>query len=156
MTEVPFQDQIPNIHCFGCGADNQMGLRIKSTWCGDGESICLFQPLPHHAAGPSDVVNGGIIATVTDCHSVCTAIADGYKRAGRAIGEGKFIEYATGTLNIRYMAPAPLGPILEFRATIIEVKQKTTTLTCVATADGKPIAKGKVIAVRVPDDWRDR
>ena len=29
------QDQLPNNHCYGCGADNSDGLQIKSHWRGD-------------------------------------------------------------------------------------------------------------------------
>ena len=89
MTKRAFQDQIPGIHCFGCGPDNPEGLKIKSYWEGPGRSLCCFRPAPHHSAGPRHFVNGGIIATVMDCHAICTAMAEGYESAGREIGEGE-------------------------------------------------------------------
>ncbi len=76
------QDAIPHNHCWGCGTLNPRGLRIKSYAEGDG-TVCRFQPSPEHMAGPTHVVNGGIIAAVIDCHCVCTAIADAYRAAGR-------------------------------------------------------------------------
>src|SRR5262249_21321656 len=75
-----------------------------------------FRPHPEHAAGPRHVLNGGIIATVLDCHGVCTAVADGYRRAGRRIGDGEPIWFATGTLTVTYAKPAPVDADLELNA----------------------------------------
>ena len=33
---IAIQDAIPDNHCWGCGARNPQGLRIKSYWDGDG------------------------------------------------------------------------------------------------------------------------
>ena len=77
-----FQDLIQGNHCFGCGPHNPAGLQIKSTWSGEKESVCVFQPSAHHCAAPTKFLNGGIIATIIDCHSVCTAIAYAYRQAG--------------------------------------------------------------------------
>src|SRR5690606_24999567 len=100
-----FQDRISGNHCYGCGPDNAGGLRIKSYWSGDNESVCHFTPLPHHSAGPAHYVNGGIIATLIDCHCVCTAIAKGYRLAGREVGQGEAIWFATGRLEVDYKYP---------------------------------------------------
>ena len=153
MTTQAFQDQIPDIHCFGCGPDNREGLRIKSQWSGASESRCLFRPAPHHTAGPRHTVNGGIIATVMDCHGICTAIADGYRRAGRDIGQGEEVVYVTGSLSVTYLAPAPIDADLEFKASISSFGEKKTILTCTAASRGELVATGEVVAVRVPADW---
>jgi acyl-coenzyme A thioesterase PaaI-like protein len=150
-----FQDLIPGIHCFGCGPDNPEGLRIKSYWSGEKEAICCFVPRAHHI-GPPRIVNGGIIATVIDCHSVCTAIADAYKRAGRGIGEGGLIPYVTGTLKVTYLAPTPIDAQLEAKALILLTTDKKTVVECTITANGVVTAKGEVIAVRVPGSLANR
>ncbi len=31
---IAIQDQVPHHHCYGCGADNDKGLQIKSYWPG--------------------------------------------------------------------------------------------------------------------------
>lgn len=78
MPPIAFQDQIPDNNCYGCGPGNREGLRIKSFW--DGEAaVCTYRPEHHHSAGPPQFLNGGIIATLIDCHSVCTAIANAYR-----------------------------------------------------------------------------
>ena len=75
------QDGLHGNHCYGCGAWNDKGLQIKSYWDGD-VSVCVFQPEPHHAAMPPDVMNGGTIASIIDCHCVCSAMADAYRTEG--------------------------------------------------------------------------
>jgi acyl-coenzyme A thioesterase PaaI-like protein len=143
-----FQDQIPGITCFGCGPNNPNGLQIKSYWSGPNEAVCRFQPGARHN-GPPGIVNGGIIATVIDCHAVCTAIADGYRRAERAIGEGAFIPYVTGALNIVFHAPTPMEHPFEVSAVVSEVTPKKTVLTCEVRSDGRITATASVVAVRL-------
>src|SRR5690242_4201687 len=86
-----FQDLMPFNHCWGCGADNPAGLQLKSTWSADepGVAIATFRPRAEHMAGPRHVLNGGIIATLLDCHGVCTSVADAYRHEGRSIGHGE-------------------------------------------------------------------
>ena len=118
-----FQPKMAGNHCFGCGAWNENGLRIMSTWDGE-DSVCVFEPRGHHAAMPPDVMNGGIIAAVIDCHSVCTAIADGYRRAGREIGEGEPLWYATGSLRVNYRKPTPVAGPITVRTRITRVDRQ--------------------------------
>jgi len=144
---------MPFNHCWGCGADNPAGLRLKSRWAGDGLAVATFVPEPQHMAGPSHVLNGGIIATVLDCHGVCTAVADAYRRAGREIGEGETIWFATGSLDVRYRSPAPIGAELGLRARVIEAGERTTRVACELLAGDDACASADVVAVRVPPDW---
>src|SRR5919205_3165548 len=123
MTTRAIQDAIPGNHCWGCGPLNPRGLHVKSFWEGD-ESVCRFEPAPEHMAGPTHVVNGGIIAAVVDCHSVCTAIADAYRAAGRELGSDPLLWFATASLAIDYLAPAPIAHPLELRARVTEVGRR--------------------------------
>jgi hypothetical protein len=59
----------------------------------------LWTPCPERAAGPRHLVNGGIIATLLDCHGVCTALADAYRREGREVGTDPEIWYATTSIT---------------------------------------------------------
>ncbi|WP_237065224.1 PaaI family thioesterase [Microbulbifer guangxiensis] len=154
MRERPaIQDQIPDNHCYGCGPENDRGLQIKSYWTGEDESICEFSPAPHHCAGPTQYLNGGIIATVMDCHTICTAIADGYRQAGRETGTGDKIWYATGRLDVQYRAPASIDEPVELTAKILERSERKTRLSCELKSGGQVCATADVIAVRVPDNW---
>ena len=148
-----FQDQIPNNHCYGCDAENPDGLQIKSFWTEEGASSCSFMPSSHHCAGPTHFLNGGIISTIIDCHCVCTAIAKGYQMAGRSIGGGETIWFATGKLDVSFLKPVAIDCEVELQATIQEAKQNKITIDCQLLSEGVVCAKAKVVAVRVPNEW---
>jgi acyl-coenzyme A thioesterase PaaI-like protein len=153
--KVPFQDLMPFNHCWGCGADNPDGLRLKSRWSIDDadEALATFRSGAEHVAGPAHVLNGGIIATVLDCHGVCTAVADAYRQEGRTIGAGETIWFATGTLTVTYERPAPVGAELELRARVIERSARTTAVECALDVSGERCARADLVAVRVPASW---
>ena len=148
-----FQDLMPNNNCFGCGPDNEQGLRIKSYWSGDNEAVCRFHPAAHHSAGPDIYLNGGIISTLIDCHSVCTAVAKAYQLAGRQIGEGDLIWYVTGGLNVTFKRPVAIRSELLLTAAVVEIKEKKMTIHCSLVSNNQECAVGEVVAVRVPGEW---
>lgn len=149
MSARAFQDLIgPENHCHGCGPENPKGHRIKSYWDGD-EAVCHFTPQPHHCAGSTDVVNGGIIASLIDCHSINFAMAEAYRREGREIGSDPKIWYVTANLNINYRAGAPIANTLELRARISKIDGRKTWIACTLSADGKVCADAEVLAIRI-------
>ena len=144
------QDKIRDNHCYGCGADNPLGLQIKSHW--DGEvSTCTYHPRPEQSAGPTQYLYGGLIASLIDCHSCGTAMANYYDREGREIGSDPQIWCVTGRLTVNYLKPTPI----ELRAIIVECTDKKTILNTTLSSGGEITAEGEVIAVRVPPSWRD-
>jgi len=152
MTEQAIQDLIPGHSCFGCGRDNPDGLQIKSFWNHEtGESVCTFYPQSHHMAGPA-ILNGGIIATIMDCHSVNTAMAATYLTEGRAIGENPPIWCVTGAMELRYRKPTPLEGPITLRARVIESDGRKTAIACSLFANEIETVTAKVTAVKV--DWR--
>ena len=149
MSAAFFQDYIRNNHCFGCAPGNPHGFRIKSAWQAPGESVCRFTPREFHCSASPDIVHGGVIASLIDCHCVCTAIADAYRRDGRNIGEGTEIMYVTAALNVSYKKPTPLGPTLTLTAVIEETTPKKTVLRCTVHIDDAVYVEADVTAVRV-------
>ena len=79
----------------------QKRIKNKIFWDGN-ETVCIFTPQAHHAAMPPDVMNGGTISALIDCHCVCSSIADAYRYEDREIGEGELIWYATASLSIQF------------------------------------------------------
>jgi acyl-coenzyme A thioesterase PaaI-like protein len=151
--EKAIQDSIPHNHCWGCGTLNPRGLQVKSYVEGD-ETVCRFQPWPEHMAGPTHVVNGGIIAAVIDCHTICTAIADAYRAAGLPIGAEPLRWAVTASLKIDYLAPTPIGEPMELRARVREVKGRKRVVECTLRSGGRDCARAVVVAVEVPAAWR--
>jgi acyl-coenzyme A thioesterase PaaI-like protein len=157
MEQQSFQEQLAALgfqHCWGCGIANEHGLRLKSYWSDDGESdngeaVCVWHPQPYHIAAPG-IVNGGILATLIDCHSAATACADAYLAAGRAIQPGgEPLVYLTAQLDVRYLRPTPTGGPLTLRARVVERGERRTTVECsVVGVSGIESARGTVVCAR--------
>ena len=115
--------------------------------------MARFTPKAHHCAGPTHFVNGGILATVIDCHCICTAAAAAYRDRGREIGSNPEIYYATLKLDVEYLRPTPIDAELELQARIVERADQTYVLSCAVNADGKTRVRARVEAVEVPSSW---
>jgi acyl-coenzyme A thioesterase PaaI-like protein len=152
MPPSSIQSRLEGNSCFGCGAANESGLRIESFYEG-GESVCTFEPAPEHSAGPKHVLNGGILATVIDCHAVCTAMAAAYEAEGREIGSEPPLWYATGSLKVDYLLPCPIDGEVVVRARVQSSEGRKTWVDVSAVAKGREVARGSVLAVRVPPEW---
>ncbi len=147
------QDQMVGNHCWGCGADNPEGLHLKSFW--DGElAVATFHPSPAFAAGPLHVLNGGIIATVLDCHGVCTAIARAYDEEQRPIGGDPEIWFATTSMTVDYLRPTPIGEAVDLSGAVVASDERGTSVACTLACAGKVRARATVRSVRVPEEWR--
>ncbi len=144
-----FQDHMPENICFGCGVHNQEGLQIKSFWDGE-ESVCHWSSEKKYQGWPN-LLNGGILATLVDCHCMGSAMADAYKREDRSLDSDPIYRYATGTLTVKYIRPTPNNKPLELRAKVKEVKGRKTTLECKVLVEGEVTAEADVIAIRVFD-----
>jgi acyl-coenzyme A thioesterase PaaI-like protein len=149
--EPAFQDHYPDdvSHCYGCGRLNEHGHRIKSYWEGE-ESVCIFLPEPYHTAIPG-YVYGGLIASLIDCHSTGTAAAAAYRAAGREMDTEPPLRFVTGSLHVDYLAPTPLGAPLELRGWVEELKDRKVVVGSTLSAHGKVCAKGRVVAVLMPE-----
>src|SRR5512138_2459600 len=124
MKRIAFQDYYPDMfsHCYGCGRNNEHGLKIKSFWDGD-ESVCTVQPEPHHI-GMKGFVYGGLIASVIDCHSTGTAAAAMYRREGREMGSEPPLRFVTASLHVDYLRPTPIEGPLELRSRVLETGER--------------------------------
>jgi acyl-coenzyme A thioesterase PaaI-like protein len=146
--ELSFQDQGSVLHCHGCGPDNASGLQIKSYW-EDAGAVARWKPEPHHCGGSRDILNGGIIASLIDCHSLNLAIAHAYRAESRPIGSSPRIAYVTANINIDYLKPTPIHEPVELRATISRIEGRKTWVRCSLSAAGQSCATGEVWGVRV-------
>ncbi|WP_258102996.1 PaaI family thioesterase [Marinoscillum sp. MHG1-6] len=143
-----FQDHMPENVCFGCGK-NHDGLQIKSYWEGE-ESVCRWDSEEKYH-GWANLLNGGILATLVDCHCMGTAIAHAYRLEERDMDSKPVYRYATGTLTVKYLQPTPNDITIELRAKVIEVKGRKTVMECRVFSDGIQTAQADVVAIRVFD-----
>lgn len=102
----------PEMTCFGCGPANPKGLRLRSFEVADGSVRATFLPWPEHDNGLG-FLNGGIIATLLDCHSAAAVVLTS-QRLG-LVPDGS-LQYVTAGLDVRYLRPASLREPAELRA----------------------------------------
>lgn len=139
--------------CYGCGPANPHGLHIKSFWSDDDrEVLCVFRPGPHHNAGFPNVMYGGLVASLCDCHSIWTAIAFTYRAEGRDYGSAPAISYVTGNLNVSYLAPTPLDQSILLRAVCETIEGRKAHVLCSVHAGEVKTAEARVVAVRIAAD----
>lgn len=149
-----FQDTYPEnvAHCYGCGRRNEHGHQIKTYWDGD-ETVTRFQPQPEHTAIPG-FVYGGLIASLIDCHSTGTAAAAAYRAEQREMDSEPPLRFVTGSLHVDFLKPTPLGPVLELRGRVKELKGRKVVVESEVWVDGAMTARGEVVAVQMPDTFK--
>ena len=79
---------------------------------------------------------------------MATAIAAAYQAAGHDPDTGPEITYVTGSLNVRYLGPTPMGVELILRSRVTEMHEKNATVVTSVFADGVECVTGEVVAAR--------
>ena len=153
MEVKAIQDYYPDdvAHCYGCGKLNEHGLKIKSFWDGD-ETVAKFIPKDYHTAIPG-FVYGGLIASLIDCHGTGTAALAFYRAENRAPDSLPALRFVTASLQVDYLKPTPIGVELEIRGKVVEVKGKKVISQITVSANGTITARGKVVAVQMPETF---
>ena len=139
----------PDGMCFGCGPKNADGLRLKSFEDGDGRAVAEFRPWPQHDNGVG-FLNGGVIATVLDCHSAAPmlvkASAEGWW------SEGAPLPYVTAGIDLKYLRPTPLAETLALVGELRSADENEMTIHVWVEFDGKFRAEADALWKR----WRPR
>ncbi|HUI38970.1 MAG TPA: PaaI family thioesterase [Thermoplasmata archaeon] len=149
-----FQDHYPDelAQCYGCGRLNKHGLHLRSAWEGE-ESAARFVPRPYHMAVPG-FVNGGLLASLIDCHGTGTAAAAAYRAEGREMGTAPTHRFVTASLKVDYLRPTPLGPELVIRGRVRSLAGRKAVIDATIAAAGIVTVRGEVVAVELPDTMR--
>jgi len=151
-----FQDYYPDelAHCFGCGRLNPEGHHLRSFWDGE-ETIARFTPKPFHTAIPG-FVNGGLLASLVDCHATGTAAAAAERALGREVGAGPLRRFVTASLRVDYLRPTPLGPELVLRGRASSISGRKVVVAVTVRAGEVVTATGEVVCVELPETMRPR
>lgn len=118
--------------CFGCGPANPDGLHLRSWQDGDAV-VATFQPGEHHSNGMGSL-NGGIIATLLDCHSGAAVFLTS---AQESESGSQFQPWVTSGLNLRYRLPTFLEGPSTLSATIESRDEGVMTVKASLSYDGK-------------------
>lgn len=94
-------------------------------------------------------MNGGVLATLIDCHCMGTAMAAAYREEDRELGSEPQYRYATAEITVRYLKPTPNDRPLELRARVVKIKGRRTWLTCDVFVDGEKTVEAEASGVRV-------
>jgi acyl-coenzyme A thioesterase PaaI-like protein len=129
----------PDLPCFGCGPANDKGLRLRSYPLADGRVTARFTPWPEHDNGMG-YLNGGIIATVLDCHSAAAVTHEAFTRGWPPL-PGAALPYVTAGLDVRYLRPAPLTETVILYAEVTAAGEAEMTARVWLQWDGKPRAE---------------
>jgi acyl-coenzyme A thioesterase PaaI-like protein len=134
----------PHGRCFGCGPENEKGLRIRCFAEGDGIKA-EFRAEPHHEAFPG-VVNGGIIGTLLDCGSAWAATWAMMRAAQTPVLPCT----VTADFHVKLFSPTPSTETLSIRAKPVEQGQRWVIVEATLEAGGKLCAtcRGKFVAVK--------
>ncbi len=103
-------------HCFGCGVDNPIGLRLDGFEQIENTVRAVFEPRQDFH-GFSDLLHGGIVATGLDEIMAWTAI----------LVENVMV--MTGTLDLRYRKPAPVDTSFALEGELIERRGRQLRLS---------------------------
>lgn len=146
----PVQASWPELTCWGCGPASEEGLHLESYLAEDGETlVATVDPDATFTSGAPNVVYGGHVASLVDCHSIWTAITFAYEAEERSLGSDPRIAYVTGDLHVEFHRPTPLDRPVHLAARVAGEVGKRTTVRSEVGPEGQVTAVGEVEAVRV-------
>ena len=118
-------------------------MQLKSYLEAD-EVVATWTPQEHHLAFPG-ILNGGIIATLIDCHATGTANALAHKEEG---GDDHTM-HVTASLSVKYLRPTPLNEPVTLRARVKEMSGRKITVSCSLFSGESECATGEVVTASV-------
>ena len=148
------QDHYPDelARCFGCGRLNEHGYHLRTFWNGD-TTETRFTPQPYHTAIPG-FVNGGLLASLVDCHATGTAAGAAYRAEGREMDTLPAHRFVTASLRVDYLRPTPLGPELLVQGHVRSISGRKVIVEVTISAGGETTVRGEFVAVEMPDSMR--
>lgn len=140
----------PDLPCFGCGPANDKGLRLRSFPAEGGLVTAEFTPWPEHDNGLG-YLNGGIIATVLDCHSAAAVTHEAFARGWPPL-PGAALPYVTAGLEVSFLRPAPLTETVTLYGEVVAAAETEMSAHVWMEWDGKTRAEVTALWKR----WRPR
>ena len=134
----------PDAICFGCGPANPNGLQLKS-YVTDDLISATWQPQHHHQAF-ENMVNGGIISTLLDCHSAWAA-AWFIKQFAQL---PELPTTVTAEYTVRFRRPTPLS-LFYISAHPIHIENTKAVIKAQICIDGKMTASSEGTFIAVSD-----
>jgi uncharacterized protein (TIGR00369 family) len=128
--------------CFGCGKDNDAGLRLEFELRDDGRLETRFTPRDIHGSWEG-VFHGGLMATLLDEAMLAYLYLNG-KNA------------TTGSLAVRFRRPVRLGEELRVLAWASGGRGRMVEMRSRAERNGETVAEGSARCVVIPGGTGER
>jgi uncharacterized protein (TIGR00369 family) len=124
--------------CFGCGQENDIGLKLEFYRSEDGVSA-TFTPRSEHE-GYTRMTHGGIVSTILD-EAMSWAVIDSGRLA------------VTARMSIDFRRPVPSGEPLTIRARVTRDRGRAVeTEGELSSSDGQVLARSTGLFVRVSEE----
>jgi acyl-coenzyme A thioesterase PaaI-like protein len=133
----------PNsLHCFICGIENPIGLRLRIYETEEG-CVETFYTAPEHFQGYPGVLHGGIVASILD------------ELSGRALmGDPSKPRFMfTGKLEVKYRKNVPIGEPLRIVGKAVKSKGKMAEgWAGIYNNNNELLAEAKTLLIDVPQE----
>ncbi len=141
-------------HCWGCGPKNEHGIHIKSYPSEDGEKcICKIKPDEQFTGGIPEILFGGMIAMIFDCHGIASAAWFAHKSKGLELKEDTVIgRFVTARLEMDFKKPTPINQEITVIAQAEEIGERKVIVQMEMEAGGIVCAKARIVAVGVKSE----
>jgi uncharacterized protein (TIGR00369 family) len=127
-------------HCFGCGAGNEVGLRLKFSVTeaeGSLRTVIAHTTISDLYEGPPGYLHGGIIATLLD---------EAMSKANRAQG----VTAMTRQMSIEYLRPVPSGAEIRIEGSVTRSEgRKHWGEARIASAEGVTLASATALFIAI-------
>jgi acyl-coenzyme A thioesterase PaaI-like protein len=132
----------PNsLHCFICGIENPIGLKLKIFESDEG-FIETTYTAPEHFQGYPGVLHGGIVASILD--EICGRASMGDPSSPRFM--------FTGKLEVRYRKNVPIGRPLRIIGKTIKSREKTAEgWAGIYNEEEELLAEATALLIEVPE-----
>ena len=110
------------------------------------ETVGIFDEEHHGFPG---LLCGGVLATLIDCHAMCTSLAILCREAGRPLEDITNFGAITGGLSIRYLAPTPTRGALKLGAELASREGRKLQLLCTSHVGDVLTARAEVTIIEM-------
>lgn len=141
-------------HCWGCGANNEAGLHLKTYPNEEGDKcIATITPEDIYTGGVPNNLFGGMIAVLFDCHGTASAAWFAHKNKVLDLTEDTVIgRFITARLEVDFRKPLPINEEITITSSVEEIGERKVIVNMEMEAAGVVRAQARIIAVGVKDD----
>lgn len=142
----------PQSRCFGCGPANRFGLRIRSMppVSPGGAVTAYIAACPVYHSNGMGMTNGGVLASLIDCHTGAAIAWRGWEKKMSAAGIGVACgdcgdgshgcvdaPFLTSSLELKYRRPTPYNLDAVMVAEVVHMTEAAAVVSCRVISGGE-------------------